>query len=339
MVRLHNLDYLRGIAAFGIMIYHFLSWSLGHFSADTFFGRLGVYGVSIFYILSGLTLHHVYFNRMTLSTSDIFLFFKKRFLRLFPLLWLVSIATLLMKWETPDYLITLLNFSGLFGFLAWDQAIATGAWSIGNEIVFYSSFPILLYAARRSRLLMLITSAIIFGIFIYFAFQILPQSLEVNQWKNYVNPLNQIFLFLSGFLLSHLFSAKEFDKKWLLLLLIGSTLLFVFYPATGEQFNLKIGANRMIFSSLALLICFCFFKLDISLPSIIHKPLSKIGEVSYGIYLIHPLVFEFVGRARTSSFHFPESVRFALSIGLTLLISNIVYNKIEKPFIRLGRRR
>ena len=63
MNRLYNLDYLRGIVAFGIMIYHYFLWTFGKFSADTFIGRLGIYGVSIFYVLSGLTLYYVYYER------------------------------------------------------------------------------------------------------------------------------------------------------------------------------------------------------------------------------------------------------------------------------------
>jgi exopolysaccharide production protein ExoZ len=78
MNRLYNLDYLRGLAAFGIMIYHYLSWTLGNFSADTFMGRLGIYGVSIFYVLSGLTLYYVYFDKMKPSKEDIISFFKKK---------------------------------------------------------------------------------------------------------------------------------------------------------------------------------------------------------------------------------------------------------------------
>lgn len=58
--RLHNLDYLRGLAASGIMIYHYSMWTNGHADIDSFICRVGVYGVSIFYVLSGLTLFVVY---------------------------------------------------------------------------------------------------------------------------------------------------------------------------------------------------------------------------------------------------------------------------------------
>lgn len=78
--RLHNLDYLRGLAAFGIMIYHYCSWELGDFSSDTIMERIGIYGVAIFYVLSGLTLFHVYFEKLHFSKESIFSFLKEDFL-------------------------------------------------------------------------------------------------------------------------------------------------------------------------------------------------------------------------------------------------------------------
>ncbi len=52
MKRLYNLDYLRGLAAFGIMVYHYMKYTFGTFTADSFMGKIGIYGVSVFYVLS-----------------------------------------------------------------------------------------------------------------------------------------------------------------------------------------------------------------------------------------------------------------------------------------------
>jgi len=77
MQRLYTLDYLRGATAFFIMIYHYCSWmSIGN-SPDSFLGKIGIYGVSIFYILSGLTLYYVYQHNFTLSACCIKSFFSE----------------------------------------------------------------------------------------------------------------------------------------------------------------------------------------------------------------------------------------------------------------------
>lgn len=54
MGRLHFLDYLRGIAALGIMLFHYSCWVFGEPEHGGFMARVGIYGVSVFYVLSGL---------------------------------------------------------------------------------------------------------------------------------------------------------------------------------------------------------------------------------------------------------------------------------------------
>jgi len=181
--RLHNLDYLRGLAASSIMFYHFTTWSFGEYDADTLIRRIGIYGVAIFYVLSGLTLYHVYFKKLFI-TETLPSFFKKRVLRIFPLLWLATLATIVLNLESPDITKLALNLSGLFGLVAWDKYFAVGAWSIGNELVFYLLFPFFIIIARYSKMLFLACSLLFLVIYIVFAFQILDPSVELSmQWK------------------------------------------------------------------------------------------------------------------------------------------------------------
>jgi exopolysaccharide production protein ExoZ len=184
MNRLYNLDYLRGLAAFGIMIYHYLSWTLGKFSADTFMGRLGIYGVSIFYVLSGLTLYYVYYDKMKPSKEDIVSFFKKRIFRIFPLLWLVTIIAVILTRKSPDFYNLFLNLTGLFGFIKWDTYFSAGVWSIGNELVFYVFFPFFILFIKKLKPLMLVLTFVLLGLYLYFAFVKLNPDLTLSeQWK------------------------------------------------------------------------------------------------------------------------------------------------------------
>lgn len=83
--RLECLDYLRGVCAFGIMIYHYYIHIIELPNTENILSRFGFYGVSIFYILSGIALTHVYLYKMEFNNKDILLFFKKRIFRIFPL--------------------------------------------------------------------------------------------------------------------------------------------------------------------------------------------------------------------------------------------------------------
>ena len=173
MTRINNLDYLRGISALGIMFYHYSSWAFGHYSADDFLGRVGIYGVSIFYILSGITLYLVYFEKMKFKHSDLKLFFKKRILRIFPLLWLVNCIVLFFSDKKFAISDLILNFTGLFGFFKWHIYLSSGIWSIGNELVFYVFFPFFVFFTKSKKMLMYILSFMIFISFMYFTFFIL----------------------------------------------------------------------------------------------------------------------------------------------------------------------
>lgn len=342
MNRLYNLDYLRGLAAFGIMIFHYLSWTIGTFSVDTFMGRLGIYGVSIFYVLSGLTLYYVYYDKMKPSKEDIVSFFKKRVFRIFPLLWLVTIVAILLSRKIPDFTNLFLNLSGLFGFIRWDKYFSPGVWSIGNELVFYVFFPLFILFIKRFKPLMKLLALVFFGLYLYFAFVKLNPDLTLKeQWKNYVNPLNQGSLFLGGFLIGFLLHDTKIKNTAIVFLLFLAFALFTFYPATGDRINIVTGTNRLIFTASCFLICICFYKLTFKFPKFIHKPLTLLGEASYSVYLLHPIVWSLTSIAsRFFSkyiFYFPVSARLILSVLSTLIISYYVYQYFEKYFMNLGR--
>ncbi len=86
-VRVESLDYLRGLMAISVMLYHYGYYSGILLDSSSLLGKLGIYAVSIFYILSGLSLAIVYKNKIT-STSDICNFWIKRICRIAPLFWL-----------------------------------------------------------------------------------------------------------------------------------------------------------------------------------------------------------------------------------------------------------
>ncbi|MDC4571079.1 acyltransferase family protein, partial [Acinetobacter baumannii] len=86
MKRFESLDWLRGVMAFAIMIYHLISWEVFHPQAGNVLGNFGIYGVSIFFVLSGLSMGIVY-NKYIKDFHTSIVFFVRRLFRLLPLLW------------------------------------------------------------------------------------------------------------------------------------------------------------------------------------------------------------------------------------------------------------
>lgn len=332
-VRLDTLDYLRGLAALGIMVYHLMSWSFGPQPVDTFLGRVGTYGVSVFYVLSGLTLQHVYASQMT-NMRTVRQFFVRRVFRIFPLLWLVTIAALLLARVMPDLLDLFLNLSGLFGFVAWDTYFSPGVWSIGNELVFYALFPFIVLAAKR-RWGLAIAGGVLGVFYLYFAFfGIDPSSDLAEEWSIYINPLNQAFLFYLGFLIGHVLHAKNVKPLALHLGLWLSLALFIVWPTTANHMDIVTGWNRVVFTLLCVVMCAAVFKLRPSLPKPLHLPLVTLGHASYSVYLLHPIVFTFLARFEILGVRGLAIATF----GVTLLLAYASYRWFEMPINRLGRK-
>lgn len=336
--RLHNLDYLRGLSAFAIMIYHYSNWSFGNHDGGTFIGRLGIYGVAIFYVLSGLTLYHVYHTNFRLVP-----YIKKRVLRIYPLLWLATIATFLVHRIVPDVYRLALNFTGLFGFLKFDAYYAEGAWSIGNELVFYVFFPLFLWMSTRLKYLLIFTALLAGGVHMYFAFYLLnPANTLIAQWTTYINPLNQIFLFFAGFLIGYILKTRTISHWLSLFMIVAGTAGLIFYPIEGDQIRLVTGIHRLSFTLLCICICIGFYKLRLVMPNIVDKPLAMLGEASYSVYLLHPLVWWTMymivsATAKYIGFEVTNLLIMSVSIPVAIAVSYFVYAKFEKYFMKLGK--
>jgi exopolysaccharide production protein ExoZ len=338
--RIHSLDHLRGMMACAVMLYHFSSWTFGDFESETVLGRIGVYGVSIFYILSGLTLRQVYEFHLLPNTNSIRSFFLKRFFRIYPLLAIVTTLWLIASPGIYDLNIALLNFSGLFGFIKPDAYIGIGVWSIGNELVFYVFFPVLLLLERYHPKIFYLMFIAICIIAIAFAFYILdPGSPLEKQWSNYVNPFNQLFLFVSGIMIGHFFAKQTVvlspgTSKVAMLLLIA---LFWFFPVSGNLIQIVTGFNRIVFSLIGVVLCAIVFIDKSSYPEYVNRPLSLLGQCSYSIYLLHPIVFKFIGLINTKFLHVPVVYIFPINLIAAVIVGHLSYNWFEKPIIQFGK--
>ena len=341
--RLETLDYLRGLAATSIMVYHYASWSGGQVSTSYLLGRMGIFGVVIFYILSGLTLTHVYGNKLEFTNNGLIIFYTKRALRIFPLLWAATFFSVVLSKHLPAPIDIFLNLTGLFGFIKWYTYFATGAWSIGNELVFYSFFPLLLFAFRKGGALLLLAASLLTASYLFYSFFLINPDKELSsQWSLYTNPLNQGLFFFSGMALNWLFSDKEIGSRTVFILLTISVLTLALFPTSGQTIDLITGFTRVVFTFSCIFICLSFYKSHYVAPSLLHSALSFLGRTSYSIYLLHPIVYT-VLKALFSLLSKRNFVApsFALAIFasiVTLFISYYSYEYFEAYFTNLGRK-
>ena len=342
--RLHGLDYLRGLAALGIMVYHYTTWTWGEHTPSSFLGRVGIYGVAIFYVLSGITLGYIYASQLTLSKADLVSFYTKRFFRIFPLLWLATVVSILLSKHAPNILDLLLNLTGLFGLFKWNTYFATGAWSIGNELTFYLVFPLLVFLLRKSKFVALAVLVIPVLLFLYFAFYSLQADKALaGQWHSYTNPLNQLALFVGGVVLGRFVNPSSIRARHSLLAGIVGFGLFILVPVIGGSSALVVGFTRVVLSIICILLGYSFFR-TARAPVFLDKPLALLGQASYSLYLLHPIVYAVSKAAFTILNQISRGNRIVVNnyiliiaqIIASLVVSYFSYRYFERYFIRMG---
>lgn len=326
LTRVERLDHLRGLLALSVMVYHYWSWGIGPAGADSLLGRVGIYAVSAFFVLSGISLGMVYLGRMH-TAADAAGFVVKRIFRIAPLLWL-SVAWTLLLGKAADPWVVWLNLSLSFGFVQPTAYLSTGAWSIGNELVFYALFAALVPLAQRRRWILWTALAVSVAAGLLFAFVHLgPGSLR-GQWWLYVMPANQAFLFFAGVMVAA--AQPSGHRRWAGALVLALA-VFYLWPASGDRVELVHGWTRVALSLACIACVAAVYHLRLEVAGRAAQVLAFFGRSCYSIYLLHPLVAKSI-----IPWTGPEG--YLVSVPATLVVSWASFRWIEAPCMALGSR-
>lgn len=339
--RIDTLDYLRGLLALCILSYHYTLWAGIKPDLSSPLSRIGIYGVAVFYILSGLTHFMIHKHKVTLEPKSLYAFAVKRFFRIMPLLWVIIGLTILINnkkaygWES-----ILLNVTSLFGFVDPGNYIAVGSWSIGNEMVYYALFPIAVWLINKNKHLFIPLLLLNLAWCMYVALYLMTKDKTLaEQWPLYINPFTNLIFFSGGIYISTLADFQGKINPWVLRVgLIALILLFLFIPLSGNQINFVAGMYRLLFVMIALLICTALFLDDFQLPKPIHVVLKYLSTSSYSIYLLHPIFYLLLTRLNYE-LRWHLSIYWLLGIAFTLTIPTAYFTMkyIELQGARIGQ--
>jgi exopolysaccharide production protein ExoZ len=336
--RLEQIDQLRGLAALGIMCFHLVSFGYGELEAHSFLGKVGLYGVSLFYVISGIAMGHVYgpqFQNHTFSSQS---FYIKRYLRLMPLFIVVTLFTIVLAKKQWLWFTIALNLSGLFAFFDYSGGIATGAWSIGNEWVFYIMMPTILTIWSAPNWYMRAFLWIISALLIIF-FACAPYQDLAAYWRSYIHPFNHLLFFVAGTYMGfHRLHEKPINWKIPVLGMV-SLLVFIVTPFAGNRIELVTGWSRPLLTAATIAIALSWYRMHIRFFQPIEKALILLGEWSYSLYMIHPLMWILLhGANNRLGWGWTPGLQISICLILSLAGSAITYQWIEKPSIALGQR-
>lgn len=324
--RVETVDFARGLAASGVMLYHLL-----YGEQIAAYERIAYYCVYAFFVISGFALYLSQAERVR-SAEGLQSYAKRRFLRIAPLFFAACAlhASLIDGTSIGTFL---LNVSLLFGFAnPGSTSMVMGGWSIGIEVVFYIAFPAIVVLSR-GRLEVLAALAIFStGMMVHFANATLKGSTEMTGplWQAYTQPISFFGYFAFGCLIGEAYiryhRRLKGRREWwvvLLLALLPFAVVRVDHPTDLLQ------------GWVGVLLMSCTIA-TVAATAFIKEPEGRtlqmatwLGTLSYPVYLLHPIVYSGI----VTPIFDNALTRILLTVLATVALSIVVHRWIEKPFL------
>ena len=321
MEKIASVQFLRGMAALAVVLFHFSSGYLSEENALRQLGRYGTYGVHAFFVISGFILPYaLYHGGYKIRYYGKFLV--KRLLRLEPAYLFCLFCIILLgylsaiflpfggsKSYSVDWVNLGLHIGYLVPFSASGKWMDPVFWTLAIEFQFYVLlgllYPLVVAKSHGLKLLFLLLFGAS-GIFI-------PSVFFLFHYQ---------YLFITGILV---FYQREqlLPKYW------SEVLLILVLALMCWQYD-WIVALVALFSVLIILY-----------TNVNTKITNFLGEVSYPLYLFHNTIGALL--ILHTAKHFVEgdlvfSLLILLALAVCLLWSWLVVRFVERPFIRWSKR-
>ena len=355
---LPQLDSLRFFAVFGVLVAHFwhhkkLPWLLGEMDWASL-------GVRLFFVLSGFLITKILLdcrqaveNQSQSPYFSLRQFYVRRFLRIFPIYYLLIFIILIVDvppareiwgwlatYTTNIYITLNQDWIGKFGHL----------WSLAVEEQFYLIWPWLVLFAPRKWLTPLMAIVILLApLYRFFAYQYYPFDIWAMDFKAGTFTLASLDSLGMGSLLALVWNSgmpKENLQKYLTRWILPVGILL--YLATLAVFH--YGIKPSIFftlSDLAVSLIFVWLVSSAGLgfqgrlgSFLLFPPFVFLGKISYGIYLYHnfmPLLISPVFEYLNIPFQVPSFENFVFSGILTVIVASLSWRFIELPINNMKR--
>ncbi|MDB5300255.1 MAG: putative acyltransferase [Phycisphaerales bacterium] len=329
--RIGGLDALRGIAALGVLLYHYTSnyqRLFGHRGQPLFSLHWGALGVQLFFIISGFVIF------MTLEkTRRPIDFVRSRFARLFPVYWAAIALTLVVLTLFPlagrhvspaRALVNLTMCQELFGVGHIDPVY----WTLQLELCFYAIMLVLFGAGQLRRaewyLLALVALCELKSYWLPASGPLMmnhPALARVMGRLETLLVLDHIHVFLIGIML---YRIHKQPKVWHVAV-IGLCLAHSLMWEPRLDFVMTIVFTAGVYAAARGL-----------LRPLQNPALVFLGLISYSLYLTHQNIGYVVIRAVESKGGSPN-VAIAAATVLALLIATALTFCIERPALQFLR--
>ncbi|MEG2805480.1 acyltransferase [Stenotrophomonas sp.] len=349
--RLAFLDALRGLAAVYVVLFHVMAMPAPALATGSILGAvlaMGGSGVALFFVISAFSLAYT-MPRHARTPRPLLSFYLHRVFRIAPLFFVLLAFSL---WRDgrgshaghpwPEILANLTFTFNLFK--GWEAGIVWASWAIGVEMLFYAVFPLLFglitrplhawLAAIAGTAAALLAGAGVFGA---------PGLAAVGDY----GLLRHLPVFLYGILAYHVFMALPSlspgaaRRRCLFALLAGVAGLAALTLASARGW-LAPGIGWMLAGAGYAVVLIGLSRFP--LRAVVNRVTSWLGQVSYSLYLAHPIVVAVlmpVFRRIQAHIAQPDLAYLAcaaLTLAVAIPLAYLGYRFVEVPGIRAGHR-
>ncbi len=341
MVQFRAIDGLRFLAALGVVLHHFAFQARSE-SLEALMGKNYLF-VDFFFAISGFVIFHNYAGKIG-GFADYVDFLKNRIARIYPL-HIATLAAFVLLGATfwrgrTD--IALINPSALVQNIllihAWDTTSDTSynfpSWSISAEWFVYLLFPIVAWIAARggARALFCLSAICFLG---------LQSAVSVGwlePWTTltfHFGALRALPTFLFGAALAASLDSIPLRPR-------GFAPMWALFGASVLAMGMNVD-DRLIVALLLATLVACVMAERSGARGLLTRPsIARIGDLSYAIYLIHPLMATFainlVGRKWLAMGAGETPLWLTLLATLaTIVVARFVFVWFERPSRRAIR--
>lgn len=338
---LNNVQALRAIAAYMVVLYHVRL--LTPLTSDASFA-FGNAGVDVFFFISGFIINHV---SVKTDVGRPGAFLTKRIIRIVPLYWLLTVAVAAAGTVAPGFagsggaptlarLAKSLFFVPYFDDTGEAHPILFMGWTLNYEMFFYLVFAAALLLRDEVRRLLSVSAVLVALVLVGFA-----AAPTDAAGTTYTSPL--LLEFVIGMWMNRIFRLTSHrpvlaTARAMLLLAIGAALAVLaigdaMWPAVPREIKWGIPAFVIVASALAL------ERGEVVVRS---RLVLLLGEASYAIYLIHPFIIKAASivysrlNVTSAALHFGAILSVLAAVGLIGIAFHLF---VERPIIAWLRHR
>lgn len=307
----------------------------------------GYVGVSFFFVLSGFIISYSYDERIASKAVSKHQFWVARVARIYPLhILMLMVAVVLGTYSLSNgwgqwlvhFVPNMLLCQSYIPSPDYYFSFNSPSWSLCCEQLFYLLFPLIAFLLRRpyrlGRIFVLSAVAVVVGM------SLTPESWAKDVW--YVNPIARFPDFLLGMWIYQIVSRGKGTSlscsraTWGE---CGALALFVVFYVLSEHVPQVYRYSCYYWIPIALVIYMFSLQCGKLSKLLSCRLLVWGGEISFGFYLIHHMLFRlYVEAERYLQFSLSPYIAVFTLLFITMLLSGLSYHYFEQPVNKLVKR-